>query len=188
MVATPSTMATLGSPAPDFSLEDPATGQWCSLADFAGHAVLVVLFLSNHCPYVKHVRRAIIDAAEDLSSSGVGFVGIMSNDVERYPDDSPGLMPEQGYPFPYLYDDDQSVAHAYAAACTPDAFVYDAQRRLVYRGQLDDARPSNDVVPTCDDVRRAVDAVLDGRPVDPDQRPSLGCNIKWKSGNEPEWF
>lgn len=187
MVATPSTMAALGGPAPDFSLQDPTDGRTWSLADFAASPVLVVLFLSNHCPYVKLVRRAVIDTARDLAHGGVAFVGVMSNDVERYPDDAPGLMPEQGYPFPYLYDADQSVARAYGAACTPDTFVYDAARRLVYRGQLDDARPSNDVVPTCRDLRDAVESLLEGRAVDAQQTPSLGCNIKWKPGNEPEW-
>ena len=188
MVATPSTMAELGSPAPDFALEDPSTGEVRTLADFAAAPVLVVLFLSNHCPYVRHVRKAVVATAATLAERGVACVGIMSNDVDRYPDDAPGLMPEQGYPFPYLYDADQKVAHAYGAACTPDVFVYDARRRLVYRGQLDDARPSNDIVPTCGDLRAAVEAVLDGRPVDDEQRPSLGCNIKWKPGNEPDWF
>ena len=191
MVAIPSTMLELGTPAPDFALPD-TDGRTVSLADFAGAPALLVMFLSNHCPYVKHLRGALAGLARDYQPRGVAFVGIMSNDVARYPADAPERMREEraacGWTFPYLYDEAQDVARAYRAACTPDIFLFDGERRLVYRGQFDDSRPSNGIAPTGADLRAALDAVLEGRPVPAEQRPSIGCNIKWKPGHEPEWF
>ena len=191
MAATPSTMLELGTPAPGFSLRD-TDGKTVSLADARGAPALLVMFISNHCPYVKHVRRELVRLAEDYAARGVAVVAIGSNDAERYPNDGPEAMrrekEEQGYPFPYLHDSTQEVARAYRAACTPDFFLFDADHRLVYRGQLDDSRPSNGVPATGRDLRAALDAVLEGRPVPPQQVPSIGCSIKWKPGNEPEWF
>jgi hypothetical protein len=148
--------------------------------------------LSNHCPYVKHLRGALAQLARDYAPRGAAIVGIMSNDVARYPADAPERMREEreawGWIFPYLYDETQEVARAYRAACTPDIFLFNRERRLVYRGQFDESRPSNGVPPTGADLRAALDAVLAGRPVAAEQRPSIGCNIKWKPGREPEWF
>ncbi len=191
MVAVPSTMLELGTPAPDFALPD-TDGSTVALADFADAPALLVMFISNHCPYVKHLRGAFADLARDYAPRGVAIVAVMSNDVARYPADAPERMREErqawGWAFPYLYDETQRVARAYRAACTPDLFLFDGGRRLVYRGQFDDSRPSNGVPPTGADLRGALDAVLEGRPVPAEQRPSIGCNIKWKPGNEPEWF
>lgn len=191
MVKTASTMLPLGTTAPDFRLTG-TTGKEVSLADFAGAPALVVAFICNHCPFVIHVREGLARMAKDLMSDGVAFVGINSNDVDTHPDDSPAKMAEEvakaGYPFPYLFDATQEVARAYRAACTPDFFVFDGERKLVYRGQMDAARPGSDEPVTGADVRAAVKAVLAGEPVAADQRPSIGCNIKWKAGNEPEWF
>lgn len=191
MAAVPSTMLDLGTPAPDFALPDTG-GDTVSLAELPSAPALLVMFLSNHCPYVKHLRGAIAQLARDYAPRGVQLVGIMSNDVSRYPADAPERMREErtaaGWTFPYLYDESQAVARAYRAACTPDLFLFDGERRLVYRGQFDGSRPSNGVAPSGEDVRSALDAVLDGRPVSGDQRPSIGCNIKWKPGNEPDWF
>lgn len=192
MVRTPSTMVPLGTPAPGFTLPEPATGRTVSLDDFRDAPALLVVFLCNHCPYVKHIRHALADFAREYQARGLAVVGINSNDVSQYPDDAPDKMVEEvrrvGYPFPYLYDETQEVAKAYRAACTPDFFLYDRDRRLVYRGQFDDSRPGNDVPVTGRDLRAAVEAVLAGRPVPQDQKPSLGCNIKWKPGNEPDYF
>jgi peroxiredoxin len=191
MVAVLSTMLELGTPAPDFALPD-TDGSTVSLAELPEAPALLVMFLSNHCPYVKHLRGAIAALARDYAPRGVVMVGIMSNDVSRYPADAPERMREEraaaGWTFPYLYDELQEVARAYRAACTPDVFLFDRDRRLVYRGQLDSSRPGNGLAPTAEDVRFALDAVLEGRPVSGDQRPSIGCNIKWKPGNEPDWF
>ncbi len=191
MAATPSVMLPLGTGAPDFSLPDTA-GRMVSLADFDGSPALLVIFLSNHCPYVKHLRSSIAQLAREYQPRGVGVVGIASNDVERYPADAPEMMArekiEAGYVFPYLYDESQQVAQAYQAACTPDFFLFDRDRRLVYRGQFDDSRPGNGRPVTGLDLRIALDAVLAGQPVSPEQIPSIGCNIKWKPGNEPEYF
>lgn len=191
MVAVPSTMLGLGTRAPDFGLPD-TDGRTVSLADFTDAPALLVMFICNHCPYVKHVRHEIARLARDYMAKGVGVVGISANDASAYPDDSPERMKEEkaqvGYPFPYLYDESQAVAQAYRAACTPDFYLFDKARRLVYRGQLDDSRPSKPVPVTGRDVRAALDAVLAGRPVSPEQIPSVGCNIKWKPGNAPEWF
>ena len=191
MVQTASTMLPLGTQAPDFSLPDPS-GKPVSLADFAGAPALLVVFLCNHCPYVKHVAAGLAQLAADYQPRGVAIVGINANDVDSYPEDSPAKMAEEvkrrGYAFPYLYDAAQEVAKAYSAACTPDFFLFDRDRGLVYRGQMDGARPGNNVAVTGEDLRAALDAVLAGRPVSAQQRASLGCNIKWKPGNEPDYF
>jgi peroxiredoxin len=191
MVLTPSTMLDLGTRAPDFSLPD-VHGRKVSLADFASAKVLVVLFICNHCPYVKHIRRGLAQVAHDYRPRGVAFVAINSNDVEQYPDDSPPNMAAEaeqfGYEFPYLFDESQAVAKAYRAACTPDIYVFDENRVLAYRGQFDDSRPGKDLPVTGADLRAAIDALLAGTPVSEDQVPSMGCNIKWKAGNEPEYF
>ncbi len=182
-MAIESTMLALGTPAPPFRLPEPATGATVGLDDLAGPA-LVVTFICNHCPYVQHVAAGLAELGRDLAGLGVPMVGISSNDVATYPQDGPEAMVAEadrhGWTFPYLFDETQDVARAYSAACTPDTFVYDGERRLVYRGQLDDSRPSNGKPVTAADVRAAVDAVLAGRPVDPDQRPSIGCGIKWR--------
>lgn len=182
-MAIESAMLALGTPAPAFSLPDPATGTSVSLDDLTGPA-LVVTFICNHCPYVKHVAAGLADLGRDLDERGVAMVAISSNDVVTYPQDGPEQMVTEaqghGWTFPYLYDESQDVARAYSAACTPDTFVFDGQRRLVYRGQLDDSRPKNDLPVTGADVRAAVDAVLAGQPVGADQRPSIGCGIKWR--------
>lgn len=184
-------MRALGTAAPDFTLPDAVSGRMFRLQDFAGSKVLVVLFICNHCPYVKHVRSALAAFARDYLPRGVAVVAINANDVERYPDDSPENMKLEaataGYPFPYLFDASQAVARSYGAACTPDIFVYDASRRLAYRGQLDDSRPGNGKPVTGADLRAAVEALIAGRAPSPDQKPSIGCNIKWKAGNEPSF-
>lgn len=191
MALTPSTMLPLGTAAPDFRLPD-TEGRTVSLADFRDAPALVVVFMCNHCPYVKHIREGLAQFARDYLAKGVAIVGINSNDVANYPDDSPARMAEErrtyGYVFPYLYDESQTIAKAYRAACTPDFYVFDRDRKLVYRGQFDDSRPGNNVPVTGADLRAAVDAVLAGRPVSDQQKPSLGCNIKWKPGNEPDYF
>jgi peroxiredoxin len=168
------------------------TGKTVTLADFKSAPVLVVVFMCNHCPYVKHIRSGLAQAARDYSKRGVAFVGISSNDAANYPADSPQKMAEEakaaGYTFPYLYDESQNTAKAYRAACTPDFYVFDKEQRLVYRGQLDDSRPGNCVPVTGKDLRTALDAVLSNKPVPATQKPSIGCNIKWKPGNEPDYF
>src|SRR5712672_2279851 len=182
MALTPSTMLPLGTAAPDFNLPD-TTGKHVSLADFKASPALLVIFMCNHCPYVIHIRAGLAQLARDYAPKRVAIVGISSNDVEHYPDDSPAKMKEEaksaGYIFPYLYDESQSVAKAYRAACTPDIFVFDQDQRLVYRGQMDDSRPGNGIPVTGRDVRAALDAILAGKPVSPNQKPSIGCNIKW---------
>jgi len=191
MVRTASTMLPLGTQAPDFSLPD-AEGKTVSLGDFADAPALLVVFMCNHCPYVKHVADGLAELAREYQARGVAVVGINSNDAATYPDDAPEKMAEEvkrrGYTFPYLYDATQEVAKAYRAACTPDFFVFDAERRLVYRGQMDESRPESGIAVTGKDLRAALDAVLAGRPVPEDQKASLGCNIKWKDGNAPEYF
>lgn len=190
MSVTPSTMAPLGMEAPDFQLPD-TTGEPVALEDFDDARALLVVFLCNHCPYVKHIRDELADFAREYSEEGLAVVGISSNDAEQYPDDAPDRMrevkEEVGFPFPYLYDESQEVAGAYGAACTPDFFLFDEDRALVYRGQFDDSRPGNDVPVTGEDLRRAADRTLEGRRVPEDQVPSVGCNIKWKPGNEPDY-
>ena len=181
-------MLPLGTPAPDFALPDP-TGKTVALADFAAAPALVIVFMCNHCPYVKHVRAGLARFGRDVRARGVAMVGINANDVTNYPEDSPARMAEEarcaGYTFPYLFDATQAVARAYRAACTPDFFLFDAPRRLVYRGQFDASRPGNGLPATGSDLRSAVEAVLAGKPVSANQKPSLGCNIKWRPGNEP---
>ena len=186
MAFTESTMLPLGTKAPDFSLPDTTSAKHYTLKEIAkGKKATVVMFLCNHCPYVVHVNPEIVRLANEYSKKGVAFVGISSNDVENYPDDAPDKMKEvaqrEGYSFPYLYDETQEVARAYDAACTPDFYVFDQQLNLAYRGRLDDSRPGNDKPLTGKDLRAALDAVLDGREVNPVQYPSGGCNIKWKN-------
>ena len=191
MAVTPSTMLALGTSAPDFRLPDTA-GNIVSLANFEKAPALLVVFMCNHCPFVKHVLDKLVELIKDYQAREVAVVGINSNDVTNYPDDSPEmmaeLMRESGFTFPYLYDETQEVAKAFRAACTPDFFLFDREGELVYRGQLDDSRPGSDIPVTGGDVRRALDAVLAGRPVSDDQLPSVGCNIKWTPGAEPEWM
>jgi peroxiredoxin len=191
MVRTASTMMPLGTPAPDFSLPD-VDGTLVSKSDFADRKALLVIFMCNHCPYVKHVAEQIKLLSDEYMQRGVGVVGISSNDADNYPDDSPEAMAREkesrGYNFPYLYDADQSVAKAYGAACTPDFFLFDGDGKLAYRGQLDSSRPKSDVPVTGVDLRTAIDEVLHGRSPTEDQKPSIGCNIKWKEGNEPRYF
>jgi len=192
MVRTASTMMLpLGAKAPDFALPD-TEGRIVRLSDFDGAPALLVIFMCNHCPYVKHIADHLAQFAKEFQAKGVAIVGINSNDAASYPDDSPEKMREEvklrGYTFPYLYDETQEVAKAYRAACTPDFFLFDKEHRLVYRGQYDDSRPGNGIPVTGKDLRAAIEAVLAGQPVPPDQKPSLGCNIKWKPGNEPEYF
>ena len=184
-------MLPLGTAAPDFEL--PATdGKTVALADFGGKPALLVVFMCNHCPYVKHIRAGLAQIARDYLPRNVAVAGINSNDVANYPDDSPAKMAAEvkaaGYLFPYLYDESQSVAKAYHAACTPDFFLFDRGRRLVYRGQFDASRPGNGMPVTGKDVRAALDAVLAGKTTSKFQAPSIGCNIKWKSGGEPDYF
>lgn len=185
-MAEQSAMLALGSVAPDFRLPDPQ-GKQFSLEDFKGAPALLVVFLCNHCPYVKHIRARFAEFAKEFQCAGVAVVGINSNDVESYPEDSPEKMAEEirsaGYTFPYLYDESQEVAKAYRAACTPDFFLFDRNRRLAYRGQFDGSRPGNNQPVTGRDLGAALDAVLAGRPVPADQKPSVGCGIKWKRGN-----
>lgn len=184
MTAVPSNMLELGTIAPEFVLPDTISGKELSLESIQSDLATVIMFICNHCPYVKHVNKEIVSMANDYQDRGVSFVAISSNDILAYPADSPERMKEvalqHGYPFPYLYDEDQSVAKAYQAACTPDFYVFDGQMKLVYRGQLDGSRPRNDVPPTGEDVRAALEAILAGEVVSAEQRPSLGCNIKWK--------
>ena len=192
MVAVPSVMLTLGTRLPEFTLTDTVTGRPVSPADFADRDALLVMFICNHCPYVKHVLTEIGSVAGDYLPKNVGVVAISSNDVDAYPADAPDEMRKlarsQGWTFPYVFDETQEVARAFQAACTPDFYVFDRSRRLVYRGQLDDGRPSNDVPVTGRDLRAALDAVLAGAEVPAEQKPSIGCNIKWKPGSEPEYF
>lgn len=191
MVKTASTMLPLGTQAPDFSLND-TNGKRVSLADFKDAKALLVMFICNHCPFVKHVAEELARLGRDYQAKGAALVAINSNDVASFPDDSPEKMKEEvknrGYTFPYLYDATQDTAKDYHAACTPDFFLFDKSQKLVYRGQLDDSRPNSGIPVTGRDLRAALDTVLAGKPVNPEQRGSLGCNIKWKSGNEPSYF
>ncbi|HXH50013.1 MAG TPA: thioredoxin family protein [Terriglobia bacterium] len=191
MVNTPSTMVPLGTLAPSFSLPD-TEGKVVSLDDYKQAPALLVVFLCNHCPFVKHVLPQFVELAREYQQRGVGIVGISSNDVSNYPDDSPQKMAELStkmeFPFPYLYDESQQVAKDYGAACTPDFYLFDREGRLVYRGQMDDSRPGNGRPVNGSDLRSAMDAVLEGRALPDDQKPGIGCNIKWKPGNEPDYF
>lgn len=191
MVKTASTMLPLGTLAPDFKLPN-IDGSIVTLHDVADGKALVVVFMCNHCPFVKHIAAELVRLSKDYAGKGVKLVGISSNDVATYPDDSPEAMKKearlQGYDFPYLYDETQEVAQAYRAACTPDFFVFDANRKLVYRGQLDDSRPRNGIPVTGKDLRNALDLILSGQNAPAEQRPSIGCNIKWHAGKEPSYF
>ncbi|MCO6043738.1 thioredoxin family protein [Aeoliella sp. ICT_H6.2] len=191
MARTPSTMLPLGTEAPDFSLPN-IDGSTVSLSDFAASPALVVAFVCNHCPFVKHLADEFAAFGNEYSEKGVAVVAISSNDVDNYPDDSPEKMAAEaqarGYKFPYLYDATQNVAKAYAAACTPDFYVFDKERKLVYRGQFDGSRPESGIPVTGEDLRAAVDAVLAGNAPSDEQHPSIGCNIKWKPGAAPSYF
>jgi peroxiredoxin len=190
MALTPSTMLPLGTAAPGFRLPD-TEGRIVSLDDFKDAPALLVIFLCNHCPYVKHVSHELARFCKEYQGKGVAVVGISSNDVTTHRDDSPAMMAREkagvGYTFPYLYDESQAVARAYQAACTPDFFVFDKSQKLVYRGQMDSSRPGNSIPVTGKDLRAALDAALAGKPPVDEQRPSMGCNIKWKPGNEPRY-
>jgi peroxiredoxin len=184
-------MLPLGTQAPDFSLVN-VDGRTISLADSKGAPALLVAFICNHCPFVKHIADPLAQLTSEYMAKGVAVVGINSNDASNYPADSPEQMvheaEERGYHFPYLYDDAQDVAKDYQAACTPDFFVFDGDQKLVYRGQFDDSRPDSGIPVTGKDLRAALDAVLGGKKPSENQRPSIGCNIKWKPGNEPDYF
>jgi peroxiredoxin len=190
-MAVDSTMLPLGTLAPDFALPNPSTGKRVSRNDFSAAPALLVMFLCNHCPYVKHVQKDLARIVKEYQGRGLAAVGISANDVGSHPQDGPELMAKEaadvGYTFPYLYDETQEVARAYHAACTPDFFLFDKTRRLVYRGQLDGSRPGNGVPVTGIDLRQALDAVLGGAPVSAEQKPSRGCGIKWKPGREPDY-
>ena len=192
MVETLSTMLPIGTAVPDFTLENAVDGRNVSPADFADGRALLVMFICNHCPFVKHVMDEITRLGEDYTSRGVGIIAINSNDPIGYPQDGPEhmkrLAEERGWRFPFVFDETQEVAKAFRAACTPDFFLFDSERRLAYRGQLDDSRPSNDLPVDGRDLRGAIDAVLAGRPVSDEQKASIGCNIKWRPGNAPSYF
>ena len=184
MALTSSTMMQLGTRAPDFCLVDVISEEYLSLDRISSNQTTVIMFLCNHCPYVKHVLSGLVSLSQDYKEREISFVGINSNDVENYPADSPEKMQELasecGNPFPYLFDETQQVAKAYSAACTPDFFVFDRDLRCIYRGQLDDSRPGNGIPVTGADIRNALDAILEGKSINSNQKPSIGCNIKWK--------
>jgi peroxiredoxin len=192
MALTPSTMLELDTKAPDFSLPDVVSGATVSLASFAGKHALLVMFICRHCPYVVHVKEELARLGKDYAGKPIGIVAISANDAANYPDDAPDklkqMAQELGFTFPLLYDESQETAKAYTAACTPDFFLFDKGRSLVYRGQLDDSRPGNGKPLDGKDLRSAIDAVLAGQPVSRQQKPSIGCNIKWKKGNAPAYF
>jgi peroxiredoxin len=192
MAATASTMLELGTKAPEFTLPDVVSGKAVSLTSFQGKKALLVMFICHHCPFVKHIKSELAHIGRDYAAKEVGIVAVSSNDPSVSADDSPEglkrMATEWGFNFPVCYDETQAVAKSYAAACTPDFYLFDRDQMLVYRGQLDDSRPSNGKPVTGADLRSAIDALLAGRPVNPDQRPSLGCNIKWKAGNEPAYY
>lgn len=192
MSRTPSMMLELGTRAPDFTLPDTASETDVSLSDFDDYKGLLVVFMCNHCPYVKNIKEKLAEVAREYREKGVATVAISSNDAENYPDDRPDKMAEEAdkfdYPFPYLYDESQDVAKKYRAACTPDFFLFNKERKLVYRGQFDDSRPGNDKPVTGKDLTDAMDRLLEGKEMKENQAPSVGCNIKWKAGNEPEYF
>jgi peroxiredoxin len=185
MALTESTMLSLGTIAPDFALTDVVSGNTVHRDDFRGQKALLVLFICAHCPYVKHIEKGLAALGKNYAGKPLAIVAISSNDVTTHPDDSPAGLKKQaetlGFVFPYLYDETQAVAHAYKAACTPDIFLFDAGFRLVYRGQFDSSRPGNGIPVTGEDLQAAIDQVLAGQPVPADQRPSIGCNIKWKA-------
>jgi len=192
MALTASTMLPLGTKAPDFQLLDVVSGKMISLSTFAGKKALLVMFICKHCPFVKHVQKELAQIGKDYVNRDLGIVAISSNDVNNYPDDAPeqlkAMAQELAFTFPLCYDESQEIAKAYTAACTPDFFLFNADQRLVYRGQLDDSRPSNGKPVTGKDLRAALDAVLVGQPVNSEQKPSVGCNIKWKPSNEPSYY
>ncbi len=192
MALTPSTMLALGTKAPDFRLPDVVSGKVIFLETFAGKKALLVMFICHHCPYVQHVKDELAKLGKDYAKQSVGIVAISANDAANYPDDAPdklaAMAKELGFTFPLCYDESQGVAKAYTAACTPDFFLFDAARTLVYRGQLDESRPGNNKPLTGNDLRAAIDAVLAGKPVSQQQQPSVGCNIKWKKGLEPAYY
>lgn len=190
-MAMESVMLPLGTTAPSFILPDVTTGKMYSLDAFHGKDALLVMFICRHCPYVKHVEQEIAKIGKDYQDKKLGIIAISSNDPTTYPDDAPDQLKEMakrlGFRFPFCFDEQQEIAKAYKAACTPDFYLFDAQRRLVYRGQLDDSRPGNNNPVTGRDLRAAIDAVLAGKPVDDKQKPSIGCSIKWKPGNAPSY-
>lgn len=192
MVRTASTMLALGTTAPEFNLPDAVSGQNISLASFAGKQGLLVIFMCCHCPFVKHIEQELAKLGQDYNDKNLGIVAISSNDAEKYPDDAPPKLKEMaetlGFNFPFCYDATQEVAKAYTAACTPDFFLFDSKYNLVYRGQLDDSRPSLNIPVTGADLRGAIDTLLAGQALSPEQKPSIGCNIKWKPGQEPNYF
>ncbi len=183
MARTPSNMIPLGTEAPAFRLPDTVSGTWLELEHIKGDKATVIMFICNHCPFVKHVNSELVAIANTYTDRGISFAAISSNDIVNYPEDSPEMMKktaaEEAYPFPYLYDETQEIAKAYHAACTPDFYVFDSNLKLVYRGQLDDSRPGNDLPLNGDDLRNALNAVLNGGKVNTVQKPSIGCNIKW---------
>ncbi len=192
MVKTASTMLPLGTAAPEFQLSDVVSGETISLTTFADSKALLVMFICQHCPFVKHVQSELAKIGQDYSQQPLGIVAISANDVVNYPDDSPEKLKQMAkqlkFNFPVCYDESQEVSKSYTAACTPDFFLFDADGKLAYRGQLDDSRPSTDIPVTGKDLRQAIDAVLQDQLIDFEQKPSIGCNIKWKPGNEPEYF
>jgi peroxiredoxin len=192
MAKTLSTMLDLGTTAPDFSLPDVVSGKTKALTDFADNKALLLMFICRHCPFVKHIEEELARLGRDYADKDVAIVAISANDAAEHPDDAPQSLKEMaeqlGFTFPFLYDESQTVAKAYSAACTPDFFLFDQSRKLVYRGQLDDSRPESEIPVTGKDLRAAIDAVLSDEAVNPDQRASIGCNIKWKTGNEPSYF
>ena len=192
MVLTPSTMLALGTAAPDFSLPDVVNGRKISLAEFEGQKALLVMFICRHCPYVQHVKEELARLSLDYQFSEAGIIAISSNDVANYPEDAPASLKafakEQKFTFPFCYDETQKTARDYTAACTPDFFLFDEKLKLAYRGQLDDSRPGNGKPVTGKDLRAALDAILAGKSVSASQKPSIGCNIKWKKGQEPVYF
>jgi peroxiredoxin len=192
MVKTASTMLALGTKAPDFQLPDAVSGQTISLSTFANQRALLVMFICQHCPFVKHVQSELAKIGKDYHDRGLGIVAISANDITTHPTDSPDhlktMAETEGFTFPFCYDESQETAKAYTAACTPDFFLFDGDRTLVYRGQLDDSRPGNDKPLNGTDLRAAIDAVLANQPVSAEQKPSIGCNIKWRAGNEPTYF
>ncbi len=192
MALTASTMLPLGTKAPNFQLLDVVSGKMISLSTFAGKKALLVMFICKHCPFVKHIQKELAQLGKDYINRDVGIVAISSNDVNNYPDDAPeqlkAMVQELGFTFPLCYDESQETAKAYTAACTPDFFLFNADQRLVYRGQLDDSRPSNGKPVTGEDLRAALEAVLAGQPINSEQKPSVGCNIKWKPRNEPSYY
>ena len=192
MALTASTMLTLGTPAPNFQLPDVVSEQIISLSTFEGKKALLIMFICRHCPFVKHIQTELANLGKDYVPKNVGIVAISSNNIETHPDDAPDKLKEMalelGFNFPFCFDETQEVAKSYTAACTPDFFLFDADLKLVYRGQLDDSRPSNEKPVTGSDLRAALDAVLAGKDIAEEQHPSIGCNIKWKPGNEPSYF